>query len=84
MNNSLIALYFRLIIYLKHCIVTEKNEGPGFETVETAIQSNEEGKIQKIIPVIRINAYNNRGMCDCHYVWPILFLIAKGMFIQNS
>ena len=76
-NNSLVAAIFSANNLFKALYSNRKKRGAlDFETVETAIQLNEEGKIQKIIPVKRTNAHKiieecmiAANICAAHFIF---------------
>ena len=75
-NKSLIAAIFSANNLFKALHSNRKKRGAlDFETVETSIQLNDEGKIQRIIPVTRTNAHKiieecmiAANICAAHFI----------------
>ncbi|MDA9689328.1 ribonuclease R [Betaproteobacteria bacterium] len=76
-NKSLVAAIFSANNLFKALHRNRKKRGAlDFETVETSIQLNEEGKIQRIIPVKRTNAHKiieecmiAANICAAHFIF---------------
>ncbi|MDA9719439.1 ribonuclease R [Betaproteobacteria bacterium] len=76
-NKSLIEAIFSANNLFKALHSNRKKRGAlDFETVETSIQLNEEGKIQRIIPVKRTNAHKiieecmiAANICAAHFIF---------------
>ena len=76
-NKSLITAIFSANNLFKALHSNRKKRGAlDFDTVDTAIQLNEEGKIQKIIPVTRTNAHKiieecmiAANICAAHFIF---------------